>query len=292
MTLFEAGVSTGEVSVGALLAGQKPAAAPGRLTLEQLIDQVMRGGWPATLGLDGALAYETPRQYLASVAESDISRIDGSQRDPDKVKALLMALARNNATTVSNATLAADAATGFGETVSPVTLSTYLHLLKRLFILREIPAWGPGLRSKARIRSAPKRLLADPSLAAAALGSTPALLREDTKTLGFLFEGLALRDLTVYADTLGGSLHHYRDSGGLEVDAVLTAPSGAWAAFEIKTTALAVDKAERSLARFAKRMAAVGQPAPACLAVVVGTGEVARATEDGIVIAPIDLLGP
>jgi predicted AAA+ superfamily ATPase len=267
------------------------------------------------------------RQYLLTLAGADISYPDGKRRNPAKVQRLLHSLARNNATVAKDSTLQRDTESEVeSESVSRASVLSYLDSLKRLFVLEEIPAWNPMPRSntdpqlkcslirgsvntvfncppknfgrnlnkeqcKTKIRSAPKRLLTDPSLAAAALGTSPERLLFDLNTFGFLFEGLCLRDLAVYADAMDASLYHYRDNSGLEVDAVVETRDGDWGAFEIKLGAHRVDEAAGSLLRMRKKMTGNGVKAPACMVVLTGGG-LGRRREDGVSVVPINGLRP
>ena len=172
------------------------------------------------------------------------------------------------------------------------TVRDYLDALTRLFVLESIPAWVPANRSRARLRVAPKRMLADPSLAAAALGLTPDALLADLNTLGFLFEAMCLRDLATYCGAVGASLRHYRDETGLEADALVVGPDGSWAAIEIKLGVNQTDAAAGSLLTLCTKLAASGERPPSALVVVVGVGAVAHRREDGVYVVPIDLLGP
>ncbi|MDR0958744.1 MAG: DUF4143 domain-containing protein [Propionibacteriaceae bacterium] len=292
MTLPESGDAKTQVSLSDLLTGEKPIpTAMGTFTLTQIADLVVRGGWPGTLSLGPDQAAQVLETYLEASARTDISTIDTSRRDPAKMTALIRSLARNTATTATQATLRRDMANHFDATLSETTLRHYLAILHRLYLIEEIPAWEPALRSPIRLRQSPKRILADPSLAAVALSATPEHLIAEPKTLGFLFENLVLRDLLVYAHVLGGSLHHYRDSTDLEADAILTLPQGDWAAFEIKLGHPQIDNAAATLLRLAEKITAAGHRPPRALAVIVGTGAFSHVRDDGVTVIPIDALG-
>jgi predicted AAA+ superfamily ATPase len=171
------------------------------------------------------------------------------------------------------------------------SISNYIDDLMRIFLLEEIPGWMPKLRSKTRIRMSPKRIFIDPSLAIAALGATPQKLLRDLNTFGFMFEGLCLRDLAVYAETMNGGLYHYRDNSGLEVDALIEIPGGEYAAFEIKLGAYRVEEGVETLLRFKKKMIEAGAEAPVFLAVITGGGT-AYIQKDGVCVLPINSLQP
>jgi len=289
MSLFESGESTGAVSLGDLLAQRKWNTADSTLSLENLIALIVRGGWPQSLSLDSESAARIPISYVQKIAHEDISELDGQGRDPSKIQATLRSLARNNASLVTNAVIERDTHAS-SEPVSSDSISVYLSALKRLYVLDEIFGWSPHIRSSKRTQTSPKRLFVDPSLAVAALGATPQMLLDDLTTLGFLFEGLCLRDLLVYAQALGASIYHYRDDSGLEAAAIIQLRNGDWGAFEIKLSAHQVDKAADNLMRLKKRMARSSAKPPSCLVVITGVNGFAHTRSDGIHVVPLDCL--
>jgi predicted AAA+ superfamily ATPase len=292
MSSVESGVSSGAVSLRRLMAAEPPKAAMGTLSETGLIEAILRGGWPGSIGsaLDDALAL--PRAYLEAVAHVDASRIDSARRDPVRLTALLGSLARNTATVVTNTTLVRDMATAADTGVSTKTATDYLDVLRRLHVLHEIPAWSPALRSPVRLRHSPKRMLVDPSLAAAGVYASPQTLAADRKTLGLLFENLCLRDLSVYASAIDAAVWHYRDEAGLEADAIVQSQDGRWIAVEIKLGPAQEDAAAASLVALSRKMASGGERLPAALVVVVGPGGFAHQREDGVIVVPIEMLGP
>ncbi|MDR1082346.1 MAG: DUF4143 domain-containing protein, partial [Coriobacteriales bacterium] len=288
MSLFESGESTGDVSL-ALIIQSKPIKD--RLypySGEQLAFIAARGGWPESIELSSKPALRLPEQYLKSLYSSDILTPDNIRRDPRKVEALVMALARNNATLVSNTTLKWDVSQGIGSISAP-TVAAYLTALKRIFVLEEIAGWAPNRRAKARMRTSPKRFLVDPSLTIAALGMSPKTLVNDPATFGSVFEGLCLRDLKIYANCLSAQLFHYHDNSGLEVDAILESKEGDYIAIEIKLSDQSADHAASTLLNFAKKMKKQGIPAPKALLVISGGG-LAHIRKDGIYVVPITCL--
>jgi predicted AAA+ superfamily ATPase len=290
MTLFETGAGSGEASLAHVLAGEAaPSADPG-LTIADLTREIAIGGWPGFRGLTVEQALRAIRDYLEEIRRVDVSRVEGRRRDPDKVGALLRSLARNVATYAATATLARDTAGAEGA-LKDDTVSDYLDALKRLMIIEDQPAWAPHLRSKYALRSSAKRHFVDPSLAVAALRATPERLLRDMKLLGFLFEALVIRDLRVYAQTTDARVLQYRDSHGLEVDAIVETADGRWAAFEIKLGSGQVDEAAITLHRFARQIDTERSGDPSALGVIVGTGYGYR-REDGIMVIPIGALGP
>lgn len=290
MSLFESGRATGEVSLASLFDGAAPAVGERHYPLDALCGDIVRGGWPSQVSTPVDDAAEAARDYLEQTVQVDVGRVAGGHRDPVKVRSLVASLARNVATEVSVSTLADDAG-GSDGALARETISDYLDVLRRLMIVDEQPAWSVRLRSRATLRSAPKRHLVDPSLAAAALGAGPERLRGDLGYLGCLFESLVVRDLRVASLPLRGQISHYRDSNGLEVDAVIEVTGGRWAAVEIKLGPAAVDDAAATLRRFAQTVdtSVVGEPA--FLAVIV-PGGYAYTRPDGVLVVPAVTLGP
>ncbi|MCL2489461.1 MAG: DUF4143 domain-containing protein [Propionibacteriaceae bacterium] len=292
MTLFESGESTGIVSLSAVLDGEPVTPLASRLTLDELVSAVIRGGWPASLGRRLDVSQDLAESYLDGLARVDVSQVDGVRRDPAKVMALLRSLARNTSTTVSLAAMQRDIAQAAGPELDIKTLGVYLGLLERLYVVERIPAWNPALRSPVKLRQAPKWMLVDPSLAVAGMQSSAESLKREPKTLGFLFESLMMRDLLVYAQQLRATLWHYRDDADLEVDAILTLPNGAWVGVEVKLGHQQVDQAASTLLRLRDKMLKAGDPAPAAMIVLVGVGGIAQHRDDGVIVIPADSLGP
>ena len=228
--------------------------------------------------------------YLEEIRRVDISRADGVRRDPENVGRVLRSLARNVATAVSARAIAADAGGGDGP-LDGDTVRSYLNALRRLMVYEEQPAWAPHLRSRSRLRQAPKRHFVDPSLATAALGATPERLLADLKFLGVLFESLVHRDLCVYAQACDASVYHYRDNTGLEVDVVAEDRRGAWCAFEVKLGVGQTDAAARTLLKFRDRLNIENTGAPGTLGVIVSAGY-GYLRNDGVAVIPIAALGP
>ncbi len=290
MSLFETGHASGEVSLGAVLAGAEPHGRDRGLGVQQLTERIVVGGWPALLDADVAAGRRWVRDYLEEVRRTDISTVDGAERDPARVGRLLRALARNVSTPAAATTLATDAGGADGPLAND-TVRSYLGALERLMIVEDQPAWAPHLRSRSILRRASKRHFVDPSLAAAALRATPDSLYRDPNLLGLLFESLVVRDLRVYAQAADATVMHYRDNTGLEVDAIVEAADGRWAAFEVKLAAARIEDAAATLKRFAQRVDTRTCGDPASLAVIVGSGYGFR-REDGVDVIPIGALGP
>jgi predicted AAA+ superfamily ATPase len=290
MSLFETGRSAGRISLSELLEGTvRPTADPG-LTVADVAEEIARGGWPGLRGRSVPDAQLAVRDYLQEIARVDIGRVDGVDRDPNRVARLLVSLARNVATHAAATTLANDTGGAEGP-LKDDTVRQYLGALERLMVVEDQPAWAPHLRSRHRLRTAPKRHFVDPSLAVAALRATPRRLLDDLNLLGFLFESLVVRDLRVYAQAADAQVSHYRDSGGLEVDAIVEAGDGRWMAFEVKLGHRQIDEAAASLMRFAERIDVTSCGSPTLLAVIVASGYGYR-REDGVAVIPIGALGP
>jgi len=287
MSLFESGESTGDVSLAGLLKGESFDQVYKEVDLEPVALACVRGGWPESIGLPAHVAERVPMQYLEAIYASDISGLDNQQRNPHKVAELLRALARNNATLVSNKALKWDVTEGVGSISSP-TVAAYLSLLKRLFVLEELPGWAPGVRSKIRVRTSPKRYLTDPSLATAALFVSADRLLSDHTTFGSIFEGLCLRDLSIYASLMNANLFHYHDNTDLEVDAIIELADGTYGAVEIKLGG-GVDEGAAVLTRFRQKMIAQGAEQPTTLIVITASGLLHKRS-DGVAVVPITCL--
>lgn len=286
---FESGHSNGRVSLEALLNAEGVGSPDPGLSLPDVAELVVRGGWPVVRAGSLAMAQRYARDYLDEVRRIDIGRARGARREPGRVQRLLRSLARNVATEASARTLASDTGGSDGP-LDVDTVRRYLDELERVFVVENQPAWSPQLRSRSRLRSSPKRHLVDPSLAAAALGATPERLLSDLRTLGLLFESLAIRDLRVYAQRYEAEVYHYRDNTGLEVDAVVETPAGTWLAVEVKLGGSdAIDDAARSLLTFDERIDTTAMGGAAKLVVLTATG-FAYERDDGVSVVPIGSL--
>jgi len=291
MTLFESGESNGSVSVLDLFTQSMKSAKTEKVTLDHLISWTVRGGWPGSIGLDLASAARIPKAYLQNIVEDDIRQVDGVNRDSKKLTMLLRSLARNVSTIVSIKTLVHDIAEDFGEQINVDTVADYLNALQRLFIIEDQRAFNPNMRSSVRVGKSSKRHFVDPSLAVAALGATPERLLNDLRTFGFLFESLCIRDLRIYAESIGAQLFHYRDATGREIDAVIELPDGTWGAFEIKLGANQIDEAAKHLLSIKKWMQEDPKATPpSILCVVCGLIDFSYTREDGVMVVPIHAL--
>ena len=295
MSLAESGDSDGLVSFRDLCEDRFPEhVEKGRdASLSRIAEWIVRGGWPASVGLPIREAMAIPREYVKQVAMNDIHRIDEVRRDSHKVNLLLRSLARNESTTVSLSTLCRDITEVDAETVDSDTVSAYLNALSRLFVVDNQKPFHTNVRSAVRVKQAEKRHLCDPSLAAAVLKMTPERIVGDVQFMGFLFEALVERDLAVYADAMGAELMHYQDYQNREIDAVVEMEDGAWAAIEIKLGVNQEDAAAKNLLtlRDAIKAEPHGRP-PQALIVIVGHSAAAYRRPDGVIVCPIGALKP
>jgi len=290
LSLFESKLSTGQISLARLLDGEESSCPDPGMTVADIAEEIVHGGWPAGRELDATAAQMGLRGYLDEIRNTDINNVDGTRRDPEKVARLMRSLARHVATTTSLTVLAADAA-GTDGGLKDDTAGEYLTALRRLFVVEDQPAWAPHLRSRYQLRRAAKRHFVDPSLAVAALRTSAGPLLADLNFLGYLFESLVVRDLRIYAQACDAEVLHYRDNNDNEADAVVQAADGRWAAFEVKLGAGSVEQGAESLRRFAKQIDTGKCGEPAALGVITGTGY-GYVRKDGVQVIPIGSLSP
>ncbi|WP_111836014.1 ATP-binding protein [Actinomyces bovis] len=289
MSLSESEESTKEVSLNRLFDGDLNIAGLANLDVEDLARITCRGGWPAAVtAASQAQAGKQVRNYVEGLIDSDVSRMDGVSRNATKMRALLRAYARHVSSMASQATIAADLAVNdSGMAIN--TVSDYLDALSRAYVIDELPAWNPALRSKTAIRTTPTRHFTDPSIGAAVMRWTADSLLQDFETFGLQFESLCLRDLRVYAEALDGAVYHYRDKTGLEADAVIVLADGRWAPMEVKLGERQVDQAATNLLRLRDRVDDGRMGKPAFLAVLTG-GTAAYRRDDGVLVIPLACL--
>ena len=294
MSLYESGNSEGCVSLSDVCSGRDIAMTPVRRpTLDEIIELVLRGGWPGTIALPFKYAIKTPAAYVRQIIDRDIHRVDNVRRDKHKVELLMRSLARNESTVAGVATLRKDIAAGDGVEIEDNTLSSYLDALSRLFVLENQKPFASSMRSDVRVKISEKRHYCDPSIAAALLKATPAKLGSDLNTLGFLFESLVERDLRTYAEAFDGELYHYQDYRNREIDAVLELPDGEWTAVEVKLGSNQIETAAKSLLNIKSQFEADrSSHPPKSLAVVVGLAGAAYRRPDGVYVLPITSLRP
>jgi len=293
MSMQEMGVSTGNISIAKLFSKKLFTSGKyrGELSIGNVAQIICKGGWPALLRNTVAESQRVLDSYLKTAAEVDITKIDKVKRDPVKMTALIKSIARNTATMAKKSTIAKDIAEFSSLNISDDTIGEYMTLLERMFLIDTVPAWTPPLKSTVRLRTTPKRMLADVSLAASAMGADPVMLRSEPKTLGMFFEALVLHDLAIYGEAIGAELYFYLDNSGLEVDAVLVKKNGEWGAFEIKLGYHQEDEAAESLLRLKKKLAGTKQKPPAFMGVITGIGSFAKKRSDGVLVIPVDHLG-
>lgn len=291
MSLFESGDSSGKVSLEDICNNNIQPMMIGDVRLQDVIDLIVRGGWPASLNLSIERAMQLPRQYLKAVVEDDVYQIDGVHRDTAKINLLLRSLARNESTTVSNKTIKNDIKAIDDEDIDMNTIASYLDVLTRLFLLDNLQPFSGNLRSSLRLKQMEKRRFVDPSLACAMLKITPKMLFNDLNTLGFMFESLCVRDLIIYSQTFDGQVFHYQDYDNDEIDAVIELPNGDWCAFEIKLGANQIDAGASSLLKIKNKIEKDphGRP-PKALCVICGLANASYMRPDGVMVAPITAL--
>ena len=291
MSLWESGDSTGEISLSALFEGTGEVSGHSRVGVDELAHLVCRGGWPqAVLAKSPRAAYMKSSSYVDEVVHEDVHRVDGVERNPDRVRNLLKSLARNISTLTTSETILQDLKTN-DSTFSEKTLSSYLNALRKIFLVEDVPAWSPSLKSRLAIRSAAKRQFVDPSVATAVLGATPRRLLNDFRSFGSLFESLSVRDLRVYAQPLDGEVRHYRDQTGLEADMIVALKDGRWGAIEVKLGAGDIDSAAEGLKKLKAKVDVSRMGHPSFLMVLTGT-DLGYTREDGVVVCPLGCLKP
>ena len=293
MSLWESGRSEGKVSLEAICKGENIGIVDSRRpNLAEIIELVMRGGWPETTDSPFSQAVKVPSDYAKRLIDRKIPSVDGVQHNRHKMELLLRSLARNEATTVSIASIRRDISAVGDVEIDDKTLSAYLNSLERLFVTENIRPFAPSLRSSTRIKQSEKRRFCDPSIAAALLKATPARLERDLNTLGFLFESLVLRDLLCYAEAFNASVYHYQDYSDREIDAVIEMPDGEWTAVEVKLGVNQEEVAAKHLLDVKRHIAEKGGHPPQSLAIVVGISSAAYKRPDGVYVLPITALKP
>lgn len=288
MSLYESLESSGDVSLKALFDGNNNTEGFSTLTIERLAYALARGGWPASVGEHDDIAFKRVYDYVDAVINIDVSKVDEVEKSPSRIRALMRSLARNVSTMANMATIRKDIA-GNEQTISEKTIASHLNALRRIFVVEDLPAWHPALRSKTALRTSPKRHFVDPSIATAVLRVTPDSLLDDFNTFGFLFESLCIRDLRVYAQALDGEVFHYRDKSGLEADAIIHLKDGRWGAIEMKMGSKEIENAAKNLKTLREKINLDKMREPSFLMVLTGT-ELAYRREDEVNIVPIGCL--
>ena len=294
MSLWESCESTGSVSLNDLFEGNPIDPQPNSLNLEQIAFLICRGGWPQATFLSGDIALEQARDYYDAIYKVDILRVDKTRRNSERTRLLLRSYARNQGQSVSLKKLCDDIKDNDNVLITYETISDYVDALKKLFVIEDMPAWNPNLRSKAAIQSSDTRYFIDPSIAAGALGVGPNDLVNDLKAMGMFFESMAVRDLRVYADALDGNVFHFRNSSGLECDAVLHRRNGTYGLVEIKLGGgELIEKGASTLKALSDKIDTDKMPAPSFMMVLTAVGDYSyRRPQDGIWVVPIGCLKP
>lgn len=290
MSLWESGESSGTISLNALFNGDLPEPSTSHLSIPDIARLICRGGWPETLHCSEDVSLRIARNYVKAVIEEDVHRVDGVEKNPERIRLLMRSLARNVSTLATQETLIADIRTN-DCTASDKTVATYLNALQRIFVVEDVPAWSPNMRSKTAIRTSAKRQFVDPSIAAACLRTNPAGLLKDFQTFGFLFESLCTRDIRVYAQLLDGRISHFRDRTGLEADLIVSLPDGRWAPIEVKLGEGQVAEAAEHLSLLSKKVDESKMGAPSFRMILTGT-QFAYVREDKTLVCPIGCLRP
>lgn len=288
MSLYESLESNGTVSLKELFDGRTDIESTSEMTVERIAHAICRGGWPAAVKHKGPAALRMATNYVEAVINMDVQRVDGVEKNPERVRTLLRSLARNIATLATAQTIKADVEAN-DMSISEKTLAGYLNALRRIFVVEDLPAWQPSLRSKTALRTAAKRHFVDPSIATAVLRASPESILEDFETFGFLFESLCTRDIRVYAQANDGEVFHYRDKTGLEADMIISLHDGRWAAVEVKLGNRQIEEAAGHLLKLKERVNTDRMGEPSFLMVLTG-GEFAYRRNDGVLVVPVGCL--
>lgn len=291
MSLYESGDSTGDVSLKELFEDNNAVDGEADIDIERLAFLACRGGWPQSIDMREEIALDQAHDYYDAVVRSDINRADNVQKNTEKVRRLMRSYARNQGSQVPNTVLALDVSANDDDSISDDTVASYLNALRKIFVVEDMPAWNPNLRSKTAIRSSDTRYYVDPSIAAAALGVGPNDLINDLNTFGFIFETLCIRDLRVFADALNGHVYHYRDKDGQECDAVVHLRNGQYGLIEIKLGGdKLIEEGAESLKAMESKIDTGKMKSPAFLMVLTGVGDYAYRRKDGVCVVPIGCL--
>lgn len=291
MSLYESGESTGSISLWDLFEGKTPEIQQCELEIDDIAYLTCRGGWPWATLIPKEVALDQAFDYVDSVIKRDIQRVDKVKRSPERARILLRSYARNISQHVSYATIRKDMLANDERTLDEDTIADYINALKKLFVIEDLAAWNPNLRSKAAIRTSDTRHFVDPSIGTAVLGLGPKDLVNDLDTFGLFFEDMVVRDLRVYAEALDGQLYHYRDSNGLECDTVLHRRNGSYALLEVKLGGEErINEGAASMIELAGSIDADKMSLPSFMAVIVGVGKYAYQRKDGVYVIPIGCL--
>ena len=291
MSLFESGDSSGEVSLGELFKGNLDVDGENQNDIEKLAFLICRGGWPGAIDLNEKPALRQAFDYYEGVVRSDINRSDGNAKNEERVRRIMRSFARNQGSQTTATVIAKDILANDASSVNEDTVRTYIEALKKIFVVEDMAAWNPNLRSKSAIRTSDTRYYVDPSVAVASLGVGPEDLLNDLNTCGLFFETLCVRDLRVFAESLDGSVYHYRDNTGLECDAVVHLRNGKYGLIEIKLGGDSlIEEGAENLKRLSSKIDVSKMKSPSFLMVLTGVGHYAYKREDGVLVIPIGCL--
>ncbi len=286
MSLYESGFSDGVISLKDICYGTAIDCLTQNASLDKLIDCVLIGGWPSTIGMSVDQSIIVAKEYIKSVLNEDIYKVDNIKRDKHKVELLLKSLARNEATTVTNKTLKNDIKEKDYDDVDANTITNYLNLLNDLYLVENIPPYSSRIRSSLRVKQSEKRHFVDPSLPCAILHLTKDKLLNDLNYFGFLFESMVERDLLTYVDSFNAKLYHYQDYANNEIDAVIELEDSSWCGFEIKLGANQIDEAAKNLVRINNKIIEDGGKPAKSLCVICGLVNAANRRPDGVYVVP------
>ena len=290
-SLFESGESSGEVSLEELFSAPETIFGKNNMDIDGLAYVICRGGWPRSIAMKERAALAQAVDYYDGVVKSDINRADGVAKNPERVKRLMRSYARIQGGQVANTLIRDDIAANDAGSLNEDTVVSYINALKKIFVVEDMPAWNPNLRSKTAIRTSDTRYYVDPSIATAALGIGPKDLVNDLDTLGLLFETMCVRDLRVYSEAIGGQVLHFRDKSGLECDTVIHLRNGKYGLVEIKLGgSKLISEGVKNLMDLRDKIDTTKMNEPSFMAIVVGIGEYAYRREDGIYIIPVACL--
>ena len=291
MSLWESEDSTGSISLSSLFNGSTHTAITDEKSLDDMAFLVCRGGWPKATMQKKEAALERVFDYYDAVVNADISRVDNVERDAERTKRLMRSYARFQGSQTSISKIKDDVKANDAMTVNDDTIGSYIKALEKIFVIEDMPAWNPNLRSKTAIRTSDTRYFVDPSIAVAALGLGPKDLINDLNTFGLLFETMCVRDLRVYADALGGTVYHYRDKNGLECDAVVHLRNGSYGLIEIKLGGdNLIEEGASTLKELAGKIDTTKMKTPSFLMVMTGLGGYAYQRDDGVWVVPVGSL--
>ena len=292
MSLFESGESSGEISLKAMFDQPEQILAENKIAdIDKLAFLICRGGWPGAIDMEDEIALDQAFDYYDAVVNTDISRVDNVKRDSERAKRLMKSYARHQGTQTAYTVLRDDILANDAENLTEDTVYSYTNALRKIFVIEDMPAWNPNLRSKTAIRTSDTRYFTDPSIATASLGLGPNDLVKDLNTMGLFFETMCIRDLRVYAESIDGEVYHYRDKSGLECDAVIHLRNGSFGLIEIKLGGdHLIEEGAENLKKFSKKIDTSKMKAPAFMMVLTGTGKYAYRREDGVYVVPVGCL--